>query len=224
MKRLTLMFALVAVVGVWPATSSGARSGGIVVAKQRGALLVASPAGVVSTASGSASIGARVAVSSGHARVIGRSRTAHIRGVVVRRVGTTTFLSSNRHLVAVHTVAPATTTPGAVVSSQVTIQNGQLEDENDEVVGQMNANDLQVQALVSAVGPGTVTLTVGTQTLTVSLPAGLTLPASIVGQTVTLSVSLDNANDDDNGEHRDGGGDGSGGGGHSGHGDGGNDG
>jgi hypothetical protein len=220
------MFAVVAVVGVWPATSSAARSSGVVVAKQRGALLVASPAGVVSTASGSASIGARVAVSGGHASVIGRSRTAHIRGVVVRRVGTTTFLSSNRHLLAVHTgnttPAPATTTPGAVVSSQVTIQNGQLDDENDEVVGQMNANDLQVQAVVSAVGPGTVTLTVGTQTLTVPLPAGLTLPASIVGQTVTLSVSLnDNANDD-NGDHHDGGGDG--GGGHSGHGDGGNDG
>jgi hypothetical protein len=221
------MFAVVAVVGVWPAASSAARSNGVVVAKQRGALLVASPAGVVSTASGSASIGARVAVSGGHASVIGRSRTAHIRGVVVRRVGTTTFLSSNRHLVAVHTAgdttpAPATTTPGAVVSSQVTIQNGSLEDENDEVVGQMNANDLQVQAVVSAVGPGTVTLTVGTQTLTVPLPAGLTLPASIVGQTVTLSVSLDNANGDDNdGDH---GGGGGGGGGHSGHGDGGNDG
>jgi hypothetical protein len=222
MKRLTLIVALVAVVGVWPATSSAARSTGVVVAKQRGALLVASPAGVVSTASGSASIGARVAVSAGHASVIGRSRTAHIRGVVVRRVGTTMFLSSNRHLVALQTAAPATTTPGAVVSSQVTIQNGRLEDENDKVVGQMNANDLQVQAVVAAVGPGTVTLTVGTQTLTVQLPAGLTLPASIVGQTVTLSVSLnDNANDEDNGEHH--GSDG-GGGGHSGHGDGGNDG
>jgi hypothetical protein len=228
MKRLTLIVAVAAVVGAWPATSSAARSSGVVVAKQRGALLVASPAGVVSTASGSASIGARVAVSGGHASVIGRARTAHIRGIVVRRVGTTTFLSSNRHLVAMHTSAdttpaPATTTPGAVVSSQVTIANGRLEDNDDEVVGQVNANDLQVQAVVSAVGPGTVTLTVGTQTLTVPLPAGLTLPASIVGQTVTLSVSLnDNANDDDHGDGHGGGGGGDGG--HSGHGDGGDDG
>jgi hypothetical protein len=220
MKRLTLICAVAAVVAVWPAASSAATttSTGVVVAKQRGALLVASAAGAVTAASGSASIGSRVALSGGHATVIGRAHTARIRGVVVRRVGKTMFLASNRHLVAVHDAtpvpaAPATTTPqpGAVVSSQVTIQNGRLEDENDDVVGQANANDLQVQAVVSAVGAGTVTLTVGTQTLTVPLPAGLTLPASIVGQTVTLSVSLNGQNgddnDDDNGDNG-GGGDG----------------
>jgi hypothetical protein len=229
MKRLTLICAVAAVVGVWPAVSSAATttSTGVVVAKQRGALLVASPAGAVTAVAGSASIGSRVAVSGGHATVVGRSRTAHLRGIVVRRVGKTMFIASNRHLLAVHDTTPApasptTTTPqpGAVVSSQVIIENGRLEDENDDVVGQANANELQVQAVVSAVGMGTVTLTVGTQTLTVSLPAGLTLPASIVGQTVTLTVSLgddDNAGDDDNG--------GGGGGGDSrGHGHGGGDG
>ena len=220
MKRLTLICAAVAVLGVWPAASSAATFKGVVVAKQRGALLVASPAGVIRSVSGSASIGARVSLSGGHASVIGRATTARIRGIVVRRVGTTVFLSSNRHLVAVHTgrrlasasdttapitpTAPITTTapaPGTVVSSQVTIQNGELDEDSSETVGQTNSSTLQVQAVVSAVGPGTVTLTVGTQTLTVPLPGGLTLPASMVGQTVTLTLSLDGQNGDNNNDN-----------------------
>ena len=150
----------------------------------------------------------------------------------MRRIGTTVFLSSNRHLVAVHTgrrlasasdttpapatpATPAVPAPGDVVSSTVTIKNGELDEDSSEDLGSSGASTLQVQATVSAVGAGTVTLTVGTQTLTVPLPGGLTLPASLVGQTVTLSLSLndDNANDD-NGD--DDGGDDHGG--HSGHG------
>ena len=242
MKRLALIAAVTAVIGVWPAASSAATFKGVVVAHQRGALLVAGPAGLVRSVTGTAAIGSRVELSGGHATVVGRAHTAHIRGIVVRRVGTTVFLSSNRHLVAVHgrklasangaTSAPITTTvngttttgtpqPGDVVSSQVTIHNGELDEDSSENVGHVSASDLQIQAVVSAVGPGTVTLTVGTQTLTVPLPAGLTLPASIVGQTVTLSVSLNDQigqnGDDDNGD---------GGGGQSGHGggDGGSDG
>lgn len=230
MKNLTMICAVAAVIGVWPAASSAATFKGVVVAKQRGALLVASPAGVIRAVSGSASIGSRVSLSGGQATVIGRAHTARIRGIVVRRIGTTIFLSSNRHLVAVHTgrrlasasdtttptpttpATPATTTtpaPGTVVSSQVTIQNGELDEDSSETVGQSNASTLQVQAVVAAVGAGTVTLTVGTQTLTVPLPGGLTLPASLVGQTVTLSLSLHDQNgSDDNGDgNGDGGGD-----------------
>ncbi|HJX46567.1 MAG TPA: hypothetical protein VJ375_01885 [Gaiellaceae bacterium] len=244
MKRLTLICAVAAVIGVWPAASSAATFNGVVVAKQRGALLVATPAGVIRAVSGSAAIGSRVASSGGHVSVIGRAHTAHIRGIVVRRVGATMFLSSNRHLVAVHTgtstpgstLPPITTTtsgttttttgaqqPGAVVSSQVSIQNGELDEDSSQTVGQTNASDVQVQALVSAVGAGTVTLTVGTQTLTVPLPAGLTLPASIVGQTVTLSLSLNGLNGNNSDDNDDDGGHG-GSGGHGGGGDGGSDG
>lgn len=226
MKRLALIAAVIAVIGVWPAASSAATFKGVVVAHQRGALLVASPAGLVRTATGTAAVGSRVELSGGHARVVGRAHTARIRGIVVRRVGATMFLSSNRHLVAVHTSSktasatgaaspPITTTvngttttttgasqPGDVVSSQVTIQNGELDEDSSEHVGHSSASDLQVQAVVAAVGAGTVTLTVGTQTLTVPLPAGLTLPASLVGQTVTLSLSLNgqNGQDDESGD------------------------
>ncbi len=205
MKRLSLVAALVAVAAVWPAASGAAIFKGIVVAKQHGALLVASPSGVVTSASGHAAIGSRVAVSGGHVTVLGRAHNARVRGIVVRHIGATLFLSSNRHLVAVHTgrvlaavsdttPTPTAPAPGTVVSAQVTIQNGELDEDSSEVVGQTNANTLQVSATVSAVGAGTVTLTVGTQTLTVPLPAGLTLPASLVGQTVTLTVSLDDQN------------------------------
>lgn len=210
MKRFLPVIAVVAVVAVWPAASGAATFKGIVVAKQHGALLVASPAGVVTAVSGRASIGSRVAVSGGRVQVVGRAHVARVRGIVVRRVGATLFLSSNRHLVAVHTgrvlasandTTPAPTTPtttpqpGDLVSSQVTIQSGgELDQESSDDLGHTNATALQVQAVVSAVGPGTVTLTVGTQSLTVPLPAGLTLPASMVGQTVTLSLSLNDQN------------------------------
>jgi hypothetical protein len=238
MKRLAVIFAATAALGVWPAASNAATFKGVVVAHQRGAVLVVSPAGSIHAisiraVSGSAALGARVALSGGHATVVGRAHTARIRGIVVRRIGTTVFLSSNKHLVAVHTgrrlasasdttPAPATPTtpaPGDVVSSTVTIRNGELDEDTSDDLGSSGASTLQVQATVSAVGAGTVTLTVGTQTLTVPLPGGLTLPASLVGQTVTLSLSLndDNANgDDDNGDD-DGGDDHGGSSGHGGH-------
>ena len=231
MKRLTLIALAAAVLGVWPAASSAATFTGVVVAKQRGALLVASPAGVIRAVSGSAALGSRIVLSGGHAVVVGRAHTARIRGIVVRRVGTIVFLSSNRHLVAVHlgarrlasvsdttqpapAIPPATTTtppattplPGQVVSSQVTIQNGELDEDSTQNLGSSGASSLQVQATISGVGVGTVTLTVGTQTLTVPLPGGLTLPASMIGQTVTLSVSLggqDGQSGDDQGDNND---------------------
>jgi hypothetical protein len=235
MKRLALIASVAAVIGVWPAASSAATFKGVVVAKQRGALLVASPAGLVRSATGSAAVGSRVVLSGGHATVVGRARTARIRGIVVRRVGTTVFLSSNSHLVAIHTARrlssvstnppPITTTvngkttittgapqtgaaqTGAIVSSQVTINdNGELDEDSSQTVGQATGGDIPIQAVVSAVGAGTVTLTVGTQTLTVPLPAGVTLP--VVGQTVSLSLSLGDQNgqngadesNDDNGD------------------------
>jgi hypothetical protein len=233
MKRLSLIFAVAAVVAVWPASSGAATFKGVVVAKQHGALLVASPAGVVTAVAGRASIGSRVTVSGGRVTVVGRAHVARIRGIVVRRVGATMFLSSNRHLVAVHTgrvlasvsdttpppatPAPATPATGDIVSAQVTIgSGGELDEDSAENLGSSNASSLQVQAVVAAVGPGTVTLTVGTQTLTVPLPAGLTLPASMVGQTVTLSLDLNGQNGDDNGDNNDSNDDGDSGGGNGG--------
>jgi hypothetical protein len=220
LKGFLLLAALAALsAGLWPAAGSAGTFNGIVVAKQRGTLLVASSAGVVRATAGTAAVGSRVVLGSGHATVVGRATKARIRGVVVRRVGTTLFIASNRHLLALHHArvlagtTPTTTpaAPGTVVSAQVAISNGQLDEEDETEVGQVAGNTLAVQATIAAVAPGLVTLNVQGQTLTVPLPAGLTLPASLVGQTVTVNLSLagdDNQGDDDNGGDNGGGDDG----------------
>jgi hypothetical protein len=203
----------------WPAAGGAATFKGVVVARQHGSLLVTSQSGVVRAVRGRAAVGSRVVVTGAGAAVVGRARTALVRGIVVRRVGTTMFLSSNRHLLAIHNArrladsspTPTTPQPGAVVSAEVSVANGDLEEQDEQEVGQVNSSSIQVQATISAVGVGTVTLNVQGQTLTVQLPGGLTLPASLVGQTVTISLSLDQGGDGTNdGGSNDGGGGGDG--------------
>ena len=190
MKLRTLLLVTVAA-AVW----AGSAHAGVVVAKQHGTLLVASADGTVHAVRGHASVGARLV----GARVVGHAGRARLRGVVVKRVGATAFLSSNRHLLAIRSADPTPAPTGSVVDTTVTVQpNGELEDENEHQVGQVNGN-LQVSATIPAVGAGTVTLSVNGQTVTLDLPNGLTLPASVVGQTVTFSVAL-GANDDDQGD------------------------
>jgi len=196
-----------------PSTAGAAAVHGVVVGRQHGLLLVASPAGLVQTVRARAPLGSIVVGT----RVVGHATRARLHGIVVERVGATLFLSSNRHLLAIRTSrlpASAAQTvvpgPGTVVNATVGVaQNGELDEESEEAVGRVSGS-VQVQAAVTAVGTGTVTLSVNGQTVTVSLPAGLTLPSSVVGQTVGIDVSL--GNDDDQGD--DGGGhDGDGGGG-----------
>jgi hypothetical protein len=230
LKGFLLLAAVAAVTAaLLPATGSAANFQGIVVAKQRGTLLVASPAGLVRTASGNAAVGSRVVLGGGHATVVGRATTARIRGVIVRRVGATVFIASNRHLLALHKArvladtAPTTTpaAPGTVVSAQVAITNGQLDEQDETQVGQVSGNTLAVQATIAAVAPGSVTLTVQGQTLTVPLPGNLTLPATLVGQTVTVNLSLAGSGNNSGGDDDQGGGDNGGNGGSNGGGNGG---
>jgi len=224
MKRVLLTLAVLGVLAAWPAGAGAATLKGVVVGKLHGRVLVASPAGILQSVAGSASVGSRVAVAGGRLVVVGRAHTARIRGIVVRRIGTVMFVSSNRQVVALHAArrlasasdsTPTTTTtttttttpaaPGTVISAQVGIgANGQLDEETEDDVGTTSASSLQIQAVVASVGAGTVTLTVNGQSLTLPLPAGLTLPASIVGQTVTLSVDLNESNDDNNDSNDDG--------------------
>ena len=75
LKGLVLLAAVAALAAaLWPAAGSAATFKGIVVAKQRGTLLVASPAGLVRAASGSAAVGSRVVLGGGHATVVGHAR------------------------------------------------------------------------------------------------------------------------------------------------------
>src|SRR3954451_16117692 len=216
---ITLLAVVGAVAAFWPAAAGASGFIGVVVAKQRGALLVVSPSGALRTVHAHAAVGARLIGTT----VVGRATHARIHGIVVRRIGTTLILSSNRHLIAIPNrigrrladTTPAPTAPGTVVNADVTIANGQIEEEDEDEVGAVNASTLTIQATVKAVAAGSVTLDVQGQSVTVPLPAGLTLPASLVGQTVTLNVSLENeqgedqeGNDDHGGHHgHDGGGD-----------------
>jgi hypothetical protein len=220
MKRgiISVVAVAAAVAAFWPAAGSAAGFRGIVVAKQHGSLLVASPAGALRLVHARASIGARLVGTT----VVGRATHARIHGIVVRRIGTTLVLSSNRHLIAIPnrvgrrladtSPTPTTTAPGAVVNAGVVIKNGEIEEEDEDEVGEVDNVNLTIQATVKAVAAGSVTLDVQGQSVTVQLPAGLTLPASLVGQTVTLMVRLDDddqAEDDDRGDddHGHGGGD-----------------
>ena len=230
MKRVLILLTAVAALAVAAPAMAGTFKG-TVVAKQRGTMLVAASNGAVRAIAGSARVGARVVVSGTRVRTIGRAHRAIVRGVVVRRSAGVTFLSAAGHVLIVrsaHRLAsasdttPTTTTPqpGAVVQTNVAIDDqGDLEEQDEHQVGQ--AGNVQVQATVADVGAGTVTLTVNGQTLTINLPAGLTLPASIKGTQVTLNVSFaggtatatangQNGNDDDGDQNDDNGDNGNG--------------
>ena len=210
MRRLLLPAVVCAVVVAWPAAASAAQPGGIVVGKLAGGVLVASPTGSVNLFHARAAMGSRVAFEGGRLVVVGHARTARVRGIIVRRIGTTMFLSSNAHLLAIHTgrrlASVGDNSTGAVgdqVTTQVTVNGGELDEQSEDDQGPSGQSSLQITATVTAVGAGTVTLTVNGQTLNLPLPNGLTLPQSVVGQTVTLNISLG----DDQGENDDNGGD-----------------
>src|SRR3954453_10573362 len=201
---VTVLAVIGAVAAFWPAAAGASGFNGVVVAKQRGSLLVVSPAGALRTVHARAAVGARLVGTT----VVGRATHVRIHGIVVRRIGTTLILSSNRHLIAIPNrvgrrladTAPTVTAAGAVVNADVAIANGKLEEEDEDAIGTVNASTLTIQATVKAVAAGTVTLDVQGQSVTVPLPAGLTLPASLVGQTVTLNVALDDEQGDEQGD------------------------
>ena len=214
---LFLSAATAAALTLLPAPAGATAAHGTVVARSHGRLLVATRSGNVFQMKGHATIGSRLVGQ----QVVGHASHARIHGVVVAHKGSTTFVASNRHLLAIHG-APAADTPGTVVTSTVAVhQSGQLDQQSQTQDGQDCSSSVQVQATVAAVGAGTITLVVNGQDITVNLPAGLTLPQSLVGQTVTVGVSIGQSSDnqgdddcqgDDNSQGDDQGGDSSGGG------------
>jgi hypothetical protein len=218
MKKLLPLALLIGLVAAAPAAAAPARLAGVVVAKQHGMLLVAGARGAVQAVPGTARVGSRVVVQAGRVRITGRAHRALVRAVVVRRVGSTMFVTAAHRILAIQsgrrlTSATQTTPqPGDVVQAQVAIgAGGTLASQGTQTLG--TANDVVVQATISAVGQGTVTLSVNGQSLTITLPAGMTLPATVVGQQVTLRLSFaggapqaepgDDQGDDDQGDEAD---------------------
>ncbi|TMM08208.1 MAG: hypothetical protein E6F98_16850 [Actinobacteria bacterium] len=188
MKRVILATAGLVLVLALPAgaaTRNTASMKGVVVGDQHGALLVASSGGLVQKVSGRERAGTRVLIGGGRVlRTLGWTDRALVRGVVVRRTGGLMFLSATGHLLVVHLGVRRLASTSDTPPSPGTVVQG------DQQLGQ--AGQVQVQATVTAVGTGTVTLNVNGQALTIPLPAGLSLPASLVGTQVTLNLSFAN--------------------------------
>ena len=196
MRRICLLGLTVAAAAAVTGSAYGSSVPGVVVGSAHGTLLVAARSGTVTALHGSLAIGTRVSLDGSKVTAIGHARTAHIRGVVVSNRANMTFLSASSHVLVLHharALASVSDTsqqqPGSVVQTTVAIDDqGELDEQNQQDVGQ--AQSVPIQATVASVGTGTVTLTVNGQPLTIPLPAGLTLPSTIVGTTVTLNVSF----------------------------------
>lgn len=128
------------------------------------------------------------------------------------------FVASNHHLVAIHTgrslaaihtgrrlAATGSTSgppPGTIITANVSVNGdtGQLNEDDQGEDGQDSSSTVAVQATIVAVGTGTVTVSVNGSDVTFDLPAGLTLPPSLVGQTVTINISIDQGDDNNQGD------------------------
>ncbi len=221
MKKLLFAAVLGAAV-IFPTGALAGTFTGIVVGGGGGNLAIASKGGLVRTVHSSAHVrvGARVHVNGRVVRAFGVAHRARIHGVVVRRVRGITFLAAGRSLLALRSsagrrLAAVGPTSGAVVNANVAIASGQLTQQSLQVVG--HEGTVTIQAPVVAVGPGTITVSVNGQSLTLFLPAGIQLPASLVGQSVTLTLKVEDENevevedeneveendndDDDHGDH-----------------------
>jgi hypothetical protein len=183
-----VVFAALSLSGSAAAAPRAASFRGVVVGSQHGVLLVTSANGQVHAFRGRAAVGTRVSIAGGRLTMIGHAKRALINGVVIRRRAGSTFLSAAKHVLVVHHAGVATA-PGSAVQATVGIDEGVLEEENEHVLGR--AAEIEVQAVVSAVATGSVTLTVNGQPLVITLPAGLILPARIVGTQVGLKVEFD---------------------------------
>ena len=200
MKKIVLPLIAAAAVA-FPAAAGAGSFSGIVVAKQvrRHALVVASHTGVV-----------RVVHTHHLATRVGARVT-----VTARRLGDGTFTLQDDHPGA---------QPGDEVDETVTIDNGNLDEDQVDEVGHTQKLELE-GSIVSVTAPtttadGEIVLQVGTSTIHVVVPAGTQLPSLAPGQNVELKVTLsgttftlvkadeedDNQGDDNQGDD-DGGGD-----------------
>jgi hypothetical protein len=188
MKKLAVA-AVVVAAAVFPTTALAGTFTGVVVGKGGGMLAIAAKSGLVRTVPSRAHLrlGARVHVNGTAVRSFGVAGRARVHAVVIRRSGRTTFLAAGRSLLAMRAAtAPST---GAVVDATVAIGGGALTQQSVRIVG--HDDRVTVQATVAAVGQGTITVSINGQSLTLRLPAGIQLPATLVGQSVTLTVKVE---------------------------------
>jgi hypothetical protein len=215
MKRFLFLSAAVGALALAPsALAAPARSApDTVIAKTKGGVLVANARGAVSLVHARARVGARVVKIGSRLSMVGFAHIAHIRGTVVTSRSNMLVLTaahrlfavglSGRRPSAVPTSPGSTPHPGDAVGVVVSIDaQGNITATSTEDDGP--AGTQQVQATVTAVGPGTITLEVNGEPITLQVPAGVTVPSIATGTQVTLTLTFNGneaqATEDDQGD------------------------
>jgi hypothetical protein len=199
MRRLTPLLLLAALAALaLPTIASAAASGkrGIVVQRdvRGGAVVLATRSGdlmrVKLAKPSRLAMGSLVQVSGARVSVVGHSRTAKLRGTVVRRGRHSFALAGNGSVLAVASTSPPT--PGQVVSTTVQVTGNQLSDDDGHCRVESNdAPSAEIRGTVLAQDATTLQLTVN------GFPAGLTIalgtvaiPTLAVGTPVEARVAL----------------------------------
>jgi hypothetical protein len=206
-KFLAVLALLLAI--ALPAQAKAAAFRGTVIAKQpqRGTLVVAGRAGVGLTVHASrASVGARISVRGTRLRdgtiratklsVLSHTRRAVIRGVVVRQLSRSTLVATGRSVITIrHRAARRLASAsdhgrlraGTITEFRVRIEDDDLFEDDAIVVGQ--AGDVEIEGAIVSVSP--LVVTVEGLPITITVPAGMTLPAALAaGQRIELIVHV----------------------------------
>jgi hypothetical protein len=208
--RCLVAFAAVLAVAI-PAQARAGTFAGIVVAKQpqRGTLLLVRPDGMGLTVRGGLArvvVGDRVTVSGTTLRgatlrltalhVVGHMRSAHMRATVVRHLAAGTLVASARSVILIRG-------SGRRLSSALDrgdLRSGEVADfrirfEDDEIVEEAppvqvgQASVVRLEGAIVSVSPFVVSLE--GLPLTITVPAGMTLPAGLAaGQRIELTVQV----------------------------------
>jgi hypothetical protein len=220
MKRLRILvvpavFVAVGLALALPAQARAAGYSGVVVAKQhaRGTMLIARAHGVGLTVRGRfgrVHAGDRVTlqgtrlhdgtVRASHVRVLSHVRRTMLRGTVVRRVARGTLVASGHTVVLIHRRSrrlASASDHGGLKSGDVAQFGIQFDDDEPFEDGQPvqvgQANTAEIEGTIVSLSPFVVSLE--GLPLTITVPAGMTLPADLaVGQEIDLTVQVGSNN------------------------------
>jgi hypothetical protein len=242
MKRFALLFAaaVAVIVIALPATAGAATFRGVVIAKDsaRKALVTASSNGTVRTVRVQASfkrigVGGRVAVraarlpdgtfSASAVKRLGKTRRAHVRGTVVKKLGARLVISAGGSVFALRVRGKTGASEGAgglqagdKVDCDARLKNGSLEAGEDDIDEIGHDDHLVLEGIyLDTADDGTIELAVVHRgRVYVTVPDGMDVPAFAPGDEVALEVTInedgsftlvsaDNEDDDEGGISKD---------------------